>query len=92
MLKITRIAQIDLVKALIEAAWGMLDVEASACMRSEAVGETGMRERFTALRQAVRAVDPQEEEWPDPHGSSYEGIGPPIIHGIDGDEDFPYGR
>jgi len=44
-------------KALIDAAKSMLEAEAeaSACMRSEAVGETGMRERFFAIRQALRA-------------------------------------
>lgn len=41
---------------LIDASRAMLEVEASACLRSEAIGETGMRERFTALRQALHRL------------------------------------
>ena len=42
---------------LLEAARSMLQAQASAVMRSEAVGETGMAERFTALRAAVARAE-----------------------------------
>jgi len=37
----------------------MLECQASACLRSEAIGETGMRECFTALRKAIRQAEKQ---------------------------------
>ena len=43
--------------ALLKAAKRMLEIQASAVMRSEAVGETGVIERFSALRAAIAKVE-----------------------------------
>ena len=42
---------------LVEALRELLSIETSACTRSEAVGETGMRRRFTAARALLARIE-----------------------------------